>query len=220
MKPPPRPPWRSAILRMKNIQRPKNTSAGTTHESTSRRNVFSTVAPNFTPYFESSFASSVCTRVVTNFVAAGQRRFQRAVDEIAADRDLGDVAILEQLLELAVGNRLDLLRGDPRLAQPDHGEHREQHVPQVDLCLSLHARSASATVMPRRCPSPLPLSPRAGRGSKDCPRRGVVARFLASPIAGVDTRIVQARAEVRREQHEIHAEAGIPEEVLVIHPER
>jgi hypothetical protein len=53
-------------------------------------------------------------------LAARQGLLQRTLNRISADRDLGDLALIEQRLELAIRNGLDLrVAGPERLKQQD-----------------------------------------------------------------------------------------------------
>jgi len=51
-----------------------------------------------------------------------------ALDRILADRDLGDLALLHQLLELSIGNRLDGVVGRQQPLQQQHADAGQEHV--------------------------------------------------------------------------------------------
>ena len=63
--------------------------------------------------------------------AIGLRALELALDELAADRDRFDLAGLELLHELAVGNRLNLGAADPQVTQPEQRDQRQQQGPQL-----------------------------------------------------------------------------------------
>src|SRR5206468_11055538 len=69
--------------------------------------------------------------------ATGHRLLVRALNRVLGDRDLLDLAFFQLLLKLTVGNRLDLPRRYPDLAQPQHTEHRDDQIPDVEMNLSL-----------------------------------------------------------------------------------
>src|SRR5205823_2729536 len=58
-----------------------------------------------------------------------RRSLQRAADDLIADRDFGDLSALEQLLEVAVRNRLAAWREVIHLRQAEQQQEREA-VPQ------------------------------------------------------------------------------------------
>ena len=69
-------------------------------------------------------------------LAARQRLLQRALDGIGADRDVGDLALVEQLLELAIGYGLDLRIAAPERLEQQHAQHGSEHVPDHDLAFA------------------------------------------------------------------------------------
>ena len=69
-------------------------------------------------------------------LAARQRLLQRALNRIRADRDLGDLALIEQCLELAIRNGLDLRVAGPELLEQQNAEHGGHHVPDHELALA------------------------------------------------------------------------------------
>jgi hypothetical protein len=75
------------------------------------------------------------------FLAVGQGLFQRAPDVVVGDRNGLDLAVLQQGLELAVGNRLDRLPLDVQIAQQADRDKGQQDVPEVELgaLLDVHA---------------------------------------------------------------------------------
>ena len=80
--------------------------------------------------------------------AIRQRLLIRPLNRVARDRDFLDAAVFQLLLELAVGNRLHLPRGDPDLAEPQDADHRDDQVPdiEVNLLLFFHRCSQSGWI--------------------------------------------------------------------------
>ena len=70
-----------------------------------------------------------------------QERSQSRHGEVPEGRNLGAALTLQaDLLELAVGDRLDGARLDPEAVQPHDREEGEHEVPKIDLGLSFHGR--------------------------------------------------------------------------------
>ena len=70
-------------------------------------------------------------------------RLQLAGDAPLADRHLGDAAVLQHLLELAVGHHVDRLRLLPPLLHQQHAEQGDDEVPKIELVALLHVRASS-----------------------------------------------------------------------------
>ena len=64
--------------------------------------------------------------------------FQRAADVILGDRDLGDLAVVEQGLEAAVGDRGPFRALKIKTLNPQHAENGGDHVPEIDVNLLVH----------------------------------------------------------------------------------
>jgi hypothetical protein len=72
---------------------------------------------------------------------AGFGALDGAVDVLIGDDDVIDLAVLEVGLELAVGDRLDLLVLLPKRLQQQDPQHGRQRIPEVVLDLLIHASS-------------------------------------------------------------------------------
>ncbi len=63
---------------------------------------------------------------------------ERPLDVLRGDDHFAQAAVLQVLLELAVGDGLDMLRLRPEVLKHDDSEHRQDHIPQVDLHSPIH----------------------------------------------------------------------------------
>ena len=66
------------------------------------------------------------------------RLFVVAEDPGLGHRDLGNLPVLQLLLELSVGNRLDRLPLRPHLLEEQQRQKRDDEIPKVDLELLIH----------------------------------------------------------------------------------
>jgi hypothetical protein len=66
-----------------------------------------------------------------------------AFNIVAGDANLGDLAAIEIIEKLAVGNRLDALAVTPQLRDQDDPHHRGEDIPGVPLLLFVHPLSPS-----------------------------------------------------------------------------
>ena len=131
MKPPPSPPCRSAILRMRNIQMPKNTSAGT--------------HPGQDVAQERALDDAAELDVVLGELIR-ELRFDARRDELFLAVRSGSVnvpwitlsrTVISLTLPPSSSFRTRCTRSarlpasDPGITQPDHGEQRKQEIPQL-----------------------------------------------------------------------------------------
>src|SRR5262249_47826029 len=63
--------------------------------------------------------------------------FQHALDGVASHQHAVDFVLVEQLLELAVGNRLDLRVAQPQVLHEHHAKECREYVPGRKMLLAL-----------------------------------------------------------------------------------
>jgi len=112
----------------------------------SRKKVFSRTPVNWTSYCDSSLARSGSTRVVTKRVRLSGFGSLYVPWMTLLEIDVLDATGLQLLLELAVGDRLDLRGGHPQVAQPQHPEDRDDDVPDVEPMLPFHGATLARRV--------------------------------------------------------------------------
>ena len=69
--------------------------------------------------------------------SVGKRLPERTLDGVLPDEHLGDLVLVEQLLELTVGDGLDLSVLEPKVLDQHHSEKSGKNIPNGELVLSL-----------------------------------------------------------------------------------
>jgi len=108
--------------------------------------------------------------------AIGERLLERALDGVGPDEHLGDFVLIEELLELAVRNGLDLRVLNPKILDQHHSKKSGKKIPDGKLMLSVFGLLGPAVL---RCGAVLIAAVIESEKSQDAPnRRGLRAGGL------------------------------------------
>src|SRR6185312_1989493 len=108
--------------------------------------------------------------------AIGKRLLKRALDGVGPDEDLGDFVLIEELLELAVRNGLDLRVLNPKILDQHHSEKSGKKIPNGELMLSLLGLLGRAIIRSLALLVPSVLKPEKSQEAPN--RRGLCAGGL------------------------------------------